>query len=93
MRRVCEEKLLGFQWWGNEVYDYKPDTWHNLYVPRFYIECDFPIKIVKEEVYLGCILNEDLTDDNHIVKETRNNYIRGNMLIRKFRHCSIDKIV
>lgn len=68
----------------------KPDTLHNLYVPRFYIECDSPIKIVKEEVYLGCILNEKLTDDNHIVKETRNNYIRGNMLIRKFRQCSID---
>ena len=51
----------------------KPDTLHNLYVPRFYIECDPPMKIVKEEVYLGCILNEELTDDNHIVKETRNN--------------------
>ena len=62
----------------------------NLYVSIFYIECDSPIKIVKEEVYLSCNLNEELTDDNHIVKETRNSYIRGNMLIRKFSHCSID---
>ena len=68
----------------------KPDTLRNLYVPRFYIEWVSPIKIVDEEVYLGCILIEELTDDNHIVKETRNNYICGNMSIRKFRHCSID---
>ena len=44
----------------------------------------------KEEVFGGCILIEKLMDENHFEMEMRSNYICGNMLIRKFSHCSID---
>ena len=45
-------------------------------------------KAVEKETYLGYIINADMSDDDHIRKEIRNIYARGNMLIRSFKHCT-----
>ena len=39
------------------------------------------IKAVEKETYLGYIINTDMSDDDHISKEIKNIYARGNMLI------------
>ena len=51
---------------------------------------DSHIIVVKEELHLGCIIIDLLKDDSHIEKDTRNNNIRGNILICQFRNCSAD---
>ena len=40
--------------------------------------------------YLGHIITKDGTDDEDIARETRNLYIRGNMIVRKFGFLSVD---
>ena len=40
--------------------------------------------------YLGCYISEDFTDDCDIKRMIRSVYCRGNILIKKFRHCSDD---
>ena len=40
--------------------------------------------------YLGCFLSEDFSDDYDIKRMVRSVYTRGNILIKKFRHCSDD---
>ena len=65
----------------------RPQNMKNLYVPEFVLG-QARIRVVNEETYLGFILNESVTDDDHIVKEMRNLFVRGNMLIRKFVYCT-----
>lgn len=65
----------------------KPVTKKHLYVPKFYLR-ENVIQSVQQEEYLGYILNDDMRDDDHIIKEMRNVYARGNMLIRNFKHCT-----
>ena len=65
----------------------KPTSMKTLYVPDFYLEED-RITVVDKETYLGFIVNEQFSDDDHIVKEMRNVYARGNMIIRYFSHCT-----
>ena len=59
----------------------------DLYVPTFHLG-HLNIKAVEKETYLGYIINTDMSDDDHISKEIRNIYARGNMLIRNFKHCT-----
>ena len=40
--------------------------------------------------YLGCFISNKLTDDCEINHQVRNVYFRGNILIKKFRHCTVD---
>jgi hypothetical protein len=65
----------------------KPDCMKRLYVPKFVLGQSV-IRTVSSETYLGYILNNEALDDDHILKEMRNLFARGNMLIRNFRHCS-----
>ncbi len=65
----------------------KPKHMTKLFVPNFYLE-NFLITSVQQETYLGYILNDNMSDDDHIIKEMRNLYARGNMLIRYFKHCT-----
>jgi hypothetical protein len=67
----------------------KSDNLRNLFVPTFYIG-ETVITMVHDETYLGYILNECFTDDDHMMKEMRNLFARGNMLMRNFSHCSED---
>ena len=40
--------------------------------------------------YLGCFISEDSYDDCDIKRQIRSIYARGNVLIKKFKHCSND---
>ena len=66
----------------------KPSVMKDLYVPTFHLG-HLNIKAVEKETYLGYIINADMSDDDdHISKEIRNIYARGNMLIRNFKLCT-----
>ena len=67
----------------------RPGNMKKLYVPEFSLG-QSNIRVVTEETYLGFIINDSITDDDHIVKEMRSLYARGNMLIRNFVHCTDD---
>ena len=49
-----------------------------------------PIKLVTEHKYLGIMISQDLCDDIDIKQQKRALYARGNVLIAKFRKCSMD---
>ena len=65
----------------------KSSVMKDLYVPTFHLG-HLNIKAVEKETYLGYIINADMSDDDHISKEIRNIYARGNMLVRNFKHCT-----
>ena len=45
---------------------------------------------VCEFKYLGHVLNNQMSDDDDIKRETRNMFIRTNILLRRFGKCSVD---
>jgi len=47
------------------------------------------LQYVKEFKYLGDIITEDLTDVADIQREIRNVFARTNILLRRFRRCSV----
>ena len=47
------------------------------------------LKFVEQFRYLGHILSNSLNDDDDIKHEIQNLYIRTNMVINRFRRCSI----
>lgn len=65
----------------------KPEGMKKLYIPDFVLGGS-KIRRVQSETYLGYILNEHASDNDHIVKEMRNMYKRGNMLVKNFSHCT-----
>ena len=40
--------------------------------------------------YLGNIINDNLRDDDDILREVKNMYVRTNILLRKFGKCSFN---
>ena len=56
-------------------------------VPRIYLNGNV-LQYVNTYKYLGCIISNDLKDDNDIKKTIRGIYARSNMLIRRFYNCS-----
>jgi Reverse transcriptase (RNA-dependent DNA polymerase) len=48
-----------------------------------------PLQFVAEFRYLGHIVNNDFTDDDDIKREIRNLFMRTNLLIRRFKRCSV----
>jgi len=57
-------------------------------VPQFIINQN-NIQEVTQVKYLGHILNNQLTDDDDILRQRRQMYARGNMLLRNFRMCTL----
>ena len=61
-----------------------------------YITDDFPsftlngcvLNFVSEFRYLGHVLHDNLNDDDDIYREMKCLFVRTNMLISRFRHCS-----
>ena len=61
------------------------------------VSCIFPeftlngahLKYVCEFKYLGHVLNNKLSDDDDIKRETRNMFVRTNILLRRFGKCSV----
>ena len=48
-----------------------------------------PLSFVHSFRYLGHLLRNDQSDDDDIARETRNLYVRANILTRKFSKCSL----
>jgi len=52
------------------------------------------MKIVNQFKYLGHIVTDSLSDDDDILREVKNLFVRTNTLLRKFHKCSVSvKIV
>ncbi len=57
------------------------------HIPTIRLGCK-TLDFVHSYKYLGCIINESLSDNNDIKRTLRGIYARANMLIRKFYFCS-----
>jgi hypothetical protein len=64
-------------------------SFKNLYVPDLFLN-DEPLSLVSSCKYLGVVVNDNLHDDEDILRHVKSVYARGNMLISRFRHCSDD---
>ena len=67
----------------------KPEVMKSIHVPTLYVNGS-KINHVKQECYLGVDITEDGMDDAAIMKERNKLYARGNMLVRKFKHCTTE---
>ena len=67
----------------------KPRGMRDLVPPKLYLGSE-EIMYVDNFKYLGHIITSDFTDDRDIERETRNLYIRGNTIVRKFHFLSIE---
>ena len=68
-----------------------PSVMKDLYVPMFHLGY-LNIKAVEKETYLGYLINTNMSDDDYIIKETRNiNLCKGKYAcIRNFKHCTVN---
>ena len=67
-----------------------PKSLKDLYFPKLFANGSL-LNNVEKETYLGFIMNScDKDDTTSTCKETRAVYARGNMLLRKFGHCTVD---
>ena len=67
----------------------KPCGMQGFFAPKLFIGAN-EIKYVHEFKYLGHIVTSDFKDERDIDRETRNLYIRGNTIIRKFHFMSLE---
>ena len=67
----------------------RPTCLNTLYIADFTLG-DRKLNIVSVKKYLGCIIADNLPDNNDINREVPYTYARGHLLIKKFRHCSED---
>ena len=65
-----------------------PKRFCKFQMPAVYLD-DHPLKWVQEHKYLGVIISSDGKDDVDIDRQIKSFYVRENMLIRKFKTCSI----
>ena len=66
---------------------FKPRSF-NLKCPNIYMNVN-KLAYVKEAIYLGVIICNDLKDDGNILRHLRNFYATSNSIIRKIHHCSV----
>ena len=57
---------------------------------RHFVVGDVPIKYVSQFKYLGHIVCNSAADDMDIDREIKSMFVRVNMLIRKFSHCTLN---
>ena len=65
----------------------KPKSFSDLVVPSIRLHHN-EIKCINSHKYLGCILREDMRDDDDIRRQLRSIYAKGNSVINKFKACS-----
>lgn len=65
---------------------FTPRNYGSFYLPRLYLNA-CTLTYVNSYKYLGVIIN-NVSDDKDIERQIQAVYIRGNMLLRKFRHCT-----
>jgi len=51
---------------------------------------DHCIRYVEQFKYLGHIVTDSLTDDEDINREIKNMFVRTNILLRKYKFCSVE---
>ena len=66
---------------------FKPSSMRTSEFPPLYLYGKL-LKLVLQTCYLGCIIVNDLSDDEDIKRQYRSLCGRANMLIRKFQRCS-----
>jgi len=66
---------------------FKPKSYNNVHVPVISMD-GFRLNFVSSHKYLGCILEPGIKDNLDIERQTKDMYIRGNMLTRNFSDCS-----
>ena len=66
---------------------FKPSSMRTYEFPPLYLYGKL-LKLVSQTCYLGCIIANDLSDDEDIKRQYRSLCGRANMLIRKFQRCS-----
>ncbi len=90
---ICSEYAVAHDLLYNETKTkymcIKPPTLKDLFIPNVSLNGTY-IKKVDSEKYLGYIIRNDCSDNDHIINEMRKTYVRGHMLIRKFKICSED---
>jgi hypothetical protein len=64
-----------------------PAVYGNINVPNVSLGSKV-LKRVSSHKYLGAIITQDLVDDDDIERQTHAIYVRGNVLIQKFKQCS-----
>lgn len=64
-------------------------TPYKIHVPDFYIK-DSPLEIVNLYKYLGVVIHDTTNDNEDLCRQMRGIYARGNMIIKRFIHCSDD---
>ncbi len=64
-----------------------PVHWVTYLCPVFIL---IPLDYVTSQKYLGINITNDLSDDSDIIRQVKALYVRGNMLVHKFNHCSDD---
>ena len=70
-----------------EYMTFKPSSKRTSEFPPLYVYGKL-LKLVSQTCYLGCIIANDLSDDEDIKRQYRSLCGRANMLIRKFQRCS-----
>jgi hypothetical protein len=65
----------------------KPKSFKNLRLPEFVLNGKV-LNYVSTHSYLGVMLNEDRSDNHDLLRQLKSLYARGNMVVRKFKHCS-----
>ena len=66
---------------------YKPKKLRNLHVPAVYLSGS-RLKFVGKVKYLGVIIDQELSDNDDLLRHRKFLYGKGNTLIRHFRMCS-----
>ena len=65
----------------------KPKWLKDIHVPNFVLDGNV-LKSVSIQKYLGCVISDNLSDNNDICRQLRCTYARGNMIIKKFKYCT-----
>ena len=68
---------------------FKPKFLRNIQLPKFQLDCE-KLKDVTVHKYLGCFIHNQLCDNDDIKRQMRSTYARGNLIIKRFRHCTDD---
>jgi len=63
-----------------------PSCYKNINIPKLFLG-NSPLVWVSSHKYLGAMLTSDLTDDCDIERQLHATYVRGNVLVHKFRNC------
>ena len=67
----------------------KPKSLKSLSMRKFYLDV-MCLKEVCEYKYLGVVICDNLSDNEDIKRVTRSIYCTGNVLISKFKNCTVD---